>query len=293
MLNSRSVFVSCAIVAMMGTSTTAIAKSVEPGAHNHVTYQGFVIEGGPDLPSRLSDAPAKVRSAVLDSARTGRTAVYNQKTRRYDLTSSDNTDQQYQNAPLNVTGGFYLPKGIRRHAERWDQTTSTKLGVVANPDHDIVAEVDVKIVERITGGSSTRWHYGYSLHYKRGGLYRLNVELTCVVNKKGKPDDYCTSITYPNGAKDTHVTPSHTLEVHDLATGNTVNMNPSGFFGRHSTPPPTGSTQVRKYAHLTESAYFAEYDVTDKVKVRGFDVCVPKRKHLNGITLCSKSDDGH
>jgi len=292
MLNSRLIVLSCAIVAMMGTSTMGIAKSVEPGARSRVTYQGFVIEGGPELPSRLSDAPAKVRSAVLDSARTGRTAVYNQKTGRYDLASDENNVPQDQKVPLNVTGGFRLPKGIRRDSYNWEQTTSTKLGVVANPDHDVVAEVDVKFHERAEGHTSDQWKYRYSLHYKRGGLYRLNVELTCAVNKKGKPDDYCISITYPNGKKDRGVTPSHVVEVHDLATGNTVNSNPSGFFGTHSTPPPAGSKQVIKYAHLTESAYFAEYKLTDTRKIRGYDVCVPRRAQLSGVKLCSTSGDG-
>jgi hypothetical protein len=287
---------------------TAVALSPAGGASaatgSTPTYSGFVVMGGPDLNGDLSTVPAATRAAVLQSAQTGQEAVYDEATGTYSMVSASDTDTTGAEpsaapdsdstvTPNDVTGGFYLPTGVRRSSYRFDQTSATKLGVVENPDEDIVAEVDIKFSEEITGNTSDYWRYVYSLDYKKGGLYRLNVRLTCAVNETGKPDDYCTSITYPNGAKDSGVTPSHVVEVHDLATGNTVNSNPSGFFGTHSTPPPSGSSQVKKFAHLTEDAYFSDYDTTDQALIRGWDVCVPKKSTFSGVTLCTSSGTGH
>lgn len=102
------------------------------------------------------------------------------------------------------------------------------------------------------------------------------------------PDDVTAGFYLPTGIRR-----SHTTEVHDLATGNTVNSNPTGFFGLHSTPPPPDSAQVEKFAYLTESAYFSDYGVTDKATVRGFDVCVPNKKTFSGVYLCATSGTGH
>jgi hypothetical protein len=280
-----------AAAALMASSvvvcaTPAAAVSVAP------QYRGFEVVGGPAYSTSLADAPHAYRAAVMGSAASGKPAVFDPATGGYVIGGAV-AAQAAVVTPDSVTGGFYLPAGTKRSAYRWDQTSVTKLGVVANPDGDIVAEVDIKIVETITGNTSDYWKYSYNLNYRKGGLYRLNVRLTCAVNEKGKPDDYCTSIVYPNGKHDTGVTPSHVTEVHDLATGNTVNNNPTGFFGTHSSPPPSGSTQVIKFAHLTESAYFSDYKITDQALIRGYDVCVPKKASFSKVTLCGSSGDGH
>jgi hypothetical protein len=131
------------------------------------------------------------------------------------------------------------------------------------------------------------------LNYVSGGLYKLDVGYNCAVNEIGRDDDYCSSIKYSNSAKDVGVTPAHSTEVHDLATGNTVNAAVTGFFGTHSTPPPSGSKQVVKFAQLTESAYFANYRVTDTVRVRTWDVCVPNTRSFAKVALCGNSGTGH
>jgi len=77
------------------------------------------------------------------------------------------------------------------------------------------------------------------------------------------------------------------VDVHDPATGNTVNSNPPGFLGTRSTPPPTESKQVVKYVHLTEEAYFSNDAVTDKALIRGFDVCVPIRRP-SPVSRCAR-----
>ena len=97
----------------------------------------------------------------------------------------------------------------------------------------------------------------------------------------------------PNGAHDTNVTAAHSTEVHDLAVGNTVNANVIGFFGLHSTPPPSGSKQVVKYAQLAEHAYFSNYKTTDSNYDRTFGVCVPNKTVFSGVTLCATSGTGH
>lgn len=304
MIMRRMAAVIAATVLGIATAAIAIPSSSAAPASSTPTYSGFVVEGGPDLPDNLSNAPAAVRTAVLQSARTGQEAIYNDATGTYSMASTTGSDSADRTGvapsstpdtitPDSVTGGFHLPGGTRYSDYRFNQNTATKLGVVRNSDGAVVGEVDIKFVQTITGGSSSYWKYAYSLSYKKGGLYRLNVRLTCAVNETGRPDDYCTSITYPNGAKDTNVSASHVTEVHDLAIGNTVQTNPTGFFGHHSTPPPTGSAQVKKYAHLTENAYFSDYGVTDQALVRGWDVCVPKKATFSGVKLCQSSGTGY
>lgn len=289
--------------AVLGIAPAAIAITNSDAATTGTTpaYSGFVIQGGPDLPDNLSNASPETRAAVLQSAQTRQEAIYNDTNGTYSMVSTTADDESGATpssapdtiTPDSVVGGFHLPGGTRASDYRWNQTSATKLGVVRNSDGAIVGEVDVEEIERITGNTSDYWSYQPVLDYKKGGVYRLYIRLTCAVNETGKPDDYCTSITYPNGAEDVGVTPSTSHEVHDLAVGNTVNANSTGFFGTHSTPPPSGSTQVKKYAHLTEVAQFPTYGVEDKALIRGWDVCVPNKTTFSGVTLCTSSGTGY
>jgi len=196
-----------------------------------------------------------------------------------------------QDVPANVSSGYLLPGGTRTGSYTWQQTSVTQLGVI-DLAGNIDAEVFIKIKESITGNTSDYWHYEYSLNQVSGGLWRLDVGYQCAVNKTGVPDDYCTVITYPDGSKDVGVTASHSTEIHDLATGNTTNNQTTGFFGTHSSPPPSGSKQVVKYAQLYETAYFQQYNVYDHASIRTFDVCVPNKATFSGVTLCATSGTG-
>ena len=271
-----------ALVALPAAAVMTLASTAHAAAANSPAakprYAGFVVIGGPAH-------GAAWKAAVRESARTGTTEVFNAKTGKYAPESA---------RTLSTASGYHLPEGTRRTDYLWVQNTPTALGVVAQPDGDIVAQVNIKIRESITGNTSDYWKYDFTLDQVVGDdLWKLDVGYECAVNETGQPDDYCQDITYPDGSQETGLTPPSTQEVHDLAVGNTVNAAVSGFFGTHSTPPPSGSKRVVKFAMLTEFAEFPDYGVTDIGRIRMFDVCVPNKVTFSNVKLCQYSGTGN
>jgi hypothetical protein len=190
--------------------------------------------------------------------------------------------------------------GVGMRIAAWDSSHSLHAEFLLSQSPDLDEELTIgtstlsgkPATAVINGNTSDYWHFEYSLNQVSGGLWRLDVGYQCAVNKTGVADDYCTVITYPDGNKDVGVTASHSTQIHDLATGNTTNNQTTGFFGTHSTPAPSGSKQVVKYAQLYETAYFQQYNVYDHASIRTFDVCVPNKATFSGVTLCAASGTG-
>ncbi|MBO0884116.1 MAG: hypothetical protein J2P17_28050 [Mycobacterium sp.] len=264
-----------ALIALPMTAVIAMTSAAHAAAKPR--YAGFVVVGGPAH-------SAAWKTAVRESARTGATEVFDSSTGTYVPETA---------RTLSTASGYHLPEGVRRSDYVWQQNTATSLGVVAEPDQDIVAQVNIKIRESITGNTSDYWKYDFTLDQSVGeDLWKLDVGYQCAVNETGQSDDYCQDITYPDGSQETGLTPPTTQEVHDLAVGNTVNAAVSGFFGTHSTPPPSGSKRVVKFAMLTEFAEFPDYGVVDHGYIRMFDVCVPNKVSFSNVKLCQYSGTG-
>jgi hypothetical protein len=264
----------------------AVAKPSTPSGHR---YAGFVVIGGPSWDGKASDAPAWWLRAVSDSARTGKNAFVTSPG-HYVLLAAGAA------RPDNVACCYYLPDGNRYSSYGWQQTTPTQSGVVITETQEIVAEVEIRFRETITGNTSDYWKYAYQLHYVKGGAYNMDADYRCAVNINGHPDQYCKSITYPDGSKDTDVSEGVPITIHDLndADLDQVDRPMTGFFGLHSTPPPNDTAQVIKYALMDEYTTWPQFDNTiDQTFVRTYDVCVPKRQVFSGVTLCTSSGTGH
>jgi hypothetical protein len=274
-----------------------VGSTVASGATTTPRFSGFVVEGA-NVPSDLSTAPSAVRTAVLTSAQNHTIALadgsggFTYEPASPAAASGAPAPNAVQ--PASVASGYHLPGGTMKSPYVWQQTSNTTLGIVDNSSGKTVEQVNLTFKESITGNSSDYWAYSFAITQVKGDAWSLDVSYKCVVNEKNANDEYCTSITYPDGKKDSaDVTPSHTQTVHSTSTGGATNGNVTGFFGTKSTPPPSGSSQIIKFAQLGEYAYFPTYGLEDYALIRTYDVCVPKKSTFSGVTLCSSSGTGN